>query len=67
MGEIEKSTIYGNRTMGRIFSRFWSIRLENMANDLASADYVKDKTQHCPHCNAPIEKNDGCNKVQNER
>lgn len=38
-------------------------QLENMANDLASADYVKDKTQHCPHCNAPIEKNDGCNKI----
>lgn len=37
-----------------------------MATVLASEDYVKDNTQHCPHCNAPIEKNEGCNKVLKE-
>ena len=37
-----------------------------MATVLASEDYVKDNTQHCPHCNAPIEKNEGCNKVVKE-
>ena len=34
-----------------------------MSADLASEDYLKDKAKLCPHCNAPIEKNEGCNKV----
>ena len=34
-----------------------------MASTLASEDYVKSHARQCPHCNAPIEKNDGCNKV----
>ena len=34
-----------------------------MAVSLASEDYLKDNAQHCPHCNVPIEKNEGCNKV----
>ena len=34
-----------------------------MASTLASEDYVKSNARQCPHCNAPIEKNDGCNKV----
>ena len=37
--------------------------LEVMASTLASEDYVKSHARQCPHCNAPIEKNDGCNKV----
>ena len=46
--------------------RYGKRQLENMATVLASEDYVKDNTQHCPHCNAPIEKNEGCNKVVKE-
>ena len=38
-------------------------KLEMMATTLASEDYVKDNAKHCPHCNAPIEKNEGCNKI----
>ena len=34
-----------------------------MATTLASEDYVKDNAKQCPHCNAPIEKNEGCNKI----
>ena len=34
-----------------------------MVTSLASEDYLKDNAQHCPHCNVPIEKNEGCNKV----
>ena len=43
--------------------RFGKKRLEVMASTLASEDYVKSHARQCPHCNAPIEKNDGCNKV----
>ena len=43
--------------------RFGKKRLEVMAGTLASEDYVKSHARQCPHCNAPIEKNDGCNKV----
>ena len=35
-----------------------------MASTLASEDYVKSNARQCPHCNAPIEKNDGCNMVR---
>ena len=42
-------------------------QLENMASVLASEDYVKDNAKYCPHCNAPIEKNEGCNKVKFSR
>jgi hypothetical protein len=34
-----------------------------MYSNLASEDYLAHKAKHCPHCNAPIEKNEGCNKV----
>ena len=44
--------------------RFGKKRLELMASTLASEDYVKSNARQCPHCNAPIEKNDGCNKVR---
>ena len=37
-----------------------------MASTLASEDYVKSHARQCPHCNAPIEKNDGCNKVAHD-
>ena len=47
-----------------VISRFGKKRLELMASTLASEDYVKSNARQCPHCNAPIEKNDGCNKVR---
>ena len=40
-------------------------QLETMATVLASEDYVSSHARTCPHCNAPIEKNEGCNKVRN--
>ena len=40
-------------------------QLETMATVLASEDYVTSHARTCPHCNAPIEKNEGCNKVRN--
>ena len=43
--------------------RYGKRQLETMANTLASEDYVTAHAQHCPHCRAPIEKNDGCNKI----
>merc|ERR1719300_1864580 len=49
----------------RIFleKKYGKRQLETMAANLASDDYIKDKAKPCPHCNAPIEKNDGCNKI----
>ena len=43
--------------------RYGKKQLEHMATSLASEDYLKDNARHCPHCNAPIEKNEGCNKI----
>ena len=43
--------------------RYGKKQLETMAVNLASEEYLKDNARHCPHCNAPIEKNEGCNKV----
>ena len=43
--------------------RYGKKQLESMAVNLASEEYLKDNAQQCPHCNAPIEKNEGCNKV----
>ena len=44
-------------------ARYGKKQLESMSADLASQDYLKDRAKLCPHCNAPIEKNEGCNKV----
>ena len=46
--------------------RYGKKQLERMAVNLASEEYLKENAQHCPHCNAPIEKNQGCNKVSEE-
>ena len=46
--------------------RYGKKQLERMAVNLASEEYLKDNAQNCPHCNAPIEKNQGCNKVSQE-
>ena len=32
-------------------------------NELAQNMWLKANTRPCPHCKAPIEKNDGCNHV----
>ena len=45
--------------------RYGKRQLEMMASVLASEDYVRSNARPCPHCHAPIEKNDGCNKVGN--
>lgn len=43
--------------------RYGKKQLTDMYSNLASEDYLADKAKHCPHCNAPIEKNEGCNKI----
>ena len=44
--------------------RYGKKQLTDMSANLASEDYLADKAKQCPHCNAPIEKNEGCNKVR---
>lgn len=43
--------------------RYGKKQLTTMSANLASEDYLADKAKMCPHCNAPIEKNEGCNKI----
>jgi len=43
--------------------RYGAKALHSMAADLASEDYMSQNAKHCPHCKAPIEKNEGCNKI----
>merc|ERR1712226_1302633 len=43
--------------------RYGKKQLSEMSANLASEDYLATKARHCPHCNAPIEKNEGCNKI----
>ena len=47
--------------------RYGKKQLTDMSANLASEDYLADKAKQCPHCNAPIEKNEGCNKVRGGR
>jgi len=43
--------------------RYGAKALANMAATIASEDYLSANAKHCPHCRAPIEKNEGCNKI----
>merc|ERR1712083_817996 len=43
--------------------RYGKKQLETMSATLASEDYMASNARQCPHCNAPIEKNEGCNKI----
>jgi len=43
--------------------RYGKKQLATMSADLASEDYMASNARQCPHCNAPIEKNEGCNKI----
>ena len=43
--------------------RYGKKQLATMSSNLASEDYLANNAKMCPHCNAPIEKNEGCNKV----
>merc|ERR1719500_116465 len=49
----------------RIFleKRHGKKQLATMSATLASEDYMASNARQCPHCNAPIEKNEGCNKI----
>jgi len=49
----------------RIFleKRYGKKQLATMSATLASEDYMASHARQCPHCNAPIEKNEGCNKI----
>jgi len=43
--------------------RYGKKQLATMSATLASEDYMANNARQCPHCNAPIEKNEGCNKI----
>eukprot|EP00090_Calanus_glacialis_P004158 TRINITY_DN13072_c0_g1_i1.p1 TRINITY_DN13072_c0_g1~~TRINITY_DN13072_c0_g1_i1.p1 ORF type:complete len:850 (+),score=253.12 TRINITY_DN13072_c0_g1_i1:36-2585(+) len=43
--------------------RYGKKQLATMSATLASEDYMASHARQCPHCNAPIEKNEGCNKI----
>jgi len=43
--------------------RYGKKQLQQAMALMLSEDYVQDNARHCPHCNAPIEKNEGCNKI----
>jgi len=49
----------------RVFleKRYGKKQLATMSATLASEDYMASHARQCPHCNAPIEKNEGCNKI----
>ena len=61
---VSVSQVMGGDDQSRY--RYGKKHLERMAVNLASEEYLKDNAQQCPHCNAPIEKNEGCNKVSQE-
>merc|ERR1711860_137950 len=43
--------------------RYGKVKLRELMDNVLSEEYLTDNTRDCPHCSAPIEKNDGCNKM----
>lgn len=38
-------------------------QLNSMVQEYQSESYKQQNTKSCPHCSAPIQKSDGCNKM----
>ncbi|XP_076045038.1 E3 ubiquitin-protein ligase RNF14-like [Oratosquilla oratoria] len=43
--------------------RYGKKYLRSLENDYLTLEYLKDNSKNCPHCRAPVEKKDGCNKM----
>jgi E3 ubiquitin-protein ligase RNF14 len=60
---LDKYNGAGQEERAFLEKRYGARQLATMAATLASEDYLSENARHCPHCNAPIEKNEGCNKI----
>uniref|UniRef100_T1JN94 Uncharacterized protein n=1 Tax=Strigamia maritima TaxID=126957 RepID=T1JN94_STRMM len=58
--EYERSTDEEKRLMEKRYGRH---QLQNVVQNVLSEDWVLSNSKRCPHCNTPIEKLDGCNKM----
>ncbi|BHF59445.1 E3 ubiquitin-protein ligase rnf14 [Sparganum proliferum] len=47
-----------------LIMRYGLEKLQRFADERASLDFLKGHAQKCPGCSAPVQKRDGCNKMQ---
>ncbi|KAI9554843.1 hypothetical protein GHT06_020120 [Daphnia sinensis] len=69
MSSTEKMKLFETYTNGDdstkvdMEKRYGKKQLISMINDIQAETWIGQNSKPCPHCNAPIEKKDGCNKM----